>query len=275
MSPRFPLNERTPVLAHIHVPKSSGSSLRKALDTTFSQAAHLWLYFDHDTDFVYHDDQIADLVTEPSVRAFSSHFVRRFPPELAQRRMHYVTFLREPVQQFISYITYTKKHYAAIKHPVLLSQLPPDMPNLSIQECARWILAGDQTGFRNFRENYATNFFARYTVLESSGFSYSDARYRAIRLDAAREVLNKFLFTGISERMDESWRLLRSKAAAAGIWLPDMGITHENVSAEMRDGLSWVSMDDSVGRALLTSVAEDQQLYRWAVDRFDEQIRDL
>ena len=262
-----------PVLAHIHVPKTAGASFRRALDTAFSPDAHLHLYFDNNTEFVYENDELGRFLTVPSVQAFSSHFVRRFPLQLAQRSLYYVTFLRDPVQQFLSYLTYTKKYYEAIRDPVLKRHLPPDLPKLSLRECARWILtSGPDAALRNFNENYATNFFARYTVLETVGLTYADERYRAIRLEAACEVLSKFLFVGISERMDESWRLLRREAREVGIVLPALSITHENVSSEIRDDLSWIHADDSVGRQLLDSVVEDQQLYNWSVARFEDQL---
>jgi hypothetical protein len=262
-----------PVLAHIHVPKCAGTSVRKVLEDDLGQS-HLALYFGNSTTFVYEDAQIAAFLRPHAVTAFSSHFMRRFPFELGNRRIHYVTFLREPVQQFISYITYAKKNYAAIQEPVLLSHLPPDMPNLSIRECARWILDGDCRVFRNFRENYATNFFARYPVLESHGFSYSDKRYRRIRLRTAQAELSNFLFVGISEQMDKSWQLLRLRAKAVGMTLPDMHIPQENYSWELRGDLSWIDRGDDVGRKLLHSVAEDAKLYRWALDRFERQDKE-
>ncbi len=72
--------------------------------------------------------------------------------------------------------------------------------------------------------------------------------------------------------MDESWQLLRRKAGLVGIPMPDLRITHENISSELRDDLSWICMNDTVGQALLKAVAVDQQLYRWALDRFREEF---
>jgi hypothetical protein len=85
-------------------------------------------------------------------------------------------------------------------------------------------------------------------------------------------VLARFLFVGISERMDESWRLLRREAADVGIQLPQLIVARENISSEIRDDLSWVCLNDSVGRQLLESVREDQQLYNSSLARFEEQL---
>jgi hypothetical protein len=207
-------------------------------------------------------------VERSGAQAFSSHFVRRFPPLLGSRPVHYVTFLRDPVQQFISYITYTRKLYAAISDPELLSHLPPHMPDLSVRECARWILNAPARPFRNFSENYNTNFFARYELLDTIGLEYGTPQYREQRLAAARRVLARFLLVGISEHLDLSWSILQSRAAAVGIPLPDARMPVLNVTASRRESLDWIHPDDQVGRQLLSSVAEDMQLYREFYDRF-------
>jgi hypothetical protein len=46
--------------------------------------------------------------------------------------------LRNPVDQFISYITYTKKNYQDLQHDQpLMSCLPPDLPSMSVRDIAR------------------------------------------------------------------------------------------------------------------------------------------
>ena len=89
---------------------------------------------------------------DPSIKAFSSHFVRRFPPVLTERPVQYVTFLRNPIEQFISYITYTRKHYAAIKDLVLLDHLPPQMPGLSIEKAPDGFSTGRTAPFAIFEK---------------------------------------------------------------------------------------------------------------------------
>ena len=258
---------KVPLLAHIHSPKTAGSSFRRALDENYQQA-HVHLYFDNSTTFVYENAELAELVRDPSIKAFSSHFVRRFPPVLAGRPVHYVTFLRNPIEQFISYITYTRKHYAAISDLVLLDHLPPKMTGLSIRESARWILDGPDSAFRNFRENYATNFYARYSLFDWHGLDYADSGYRTERLKAAQNILSRFLLVGIAECLDESWRLLRHRAERIGIELRDVRIPTENVTADQREPLDWIRADDEVGGKLLDSVREDLSLYSWGLDQF-------
>jgi hypothetical protein len=75
---------------------------------------HLGLYV-NDTYFVYGDEALRSyLLQGPELQGFSSHHVRRFPHWLAGREMLYVTFLRDPIQQFVSYMTHIKKHYSEI-----------------------------------------------------------------------------------------------------------------------------------------------------------------
>ncbi len=259
-----------PLLMHIHVPKCGGTSIRRALDEILGPG-HLPLYFEH-TTFALDDSDLAEFVRPESIKALSSHSVRRFPRELGGRRMHYVTLLRDPVEQFISYITFTKKHYAAIRDPILLKHLPPEMPSLSVRECARWILNGGRDVFVNFRDNYTTNFFARHVALDARAYKYSDHRYKRRRLKLAQQVLDRFLFVGIVEQMEESWQLLRMRAGEIGIDLSDGAVSCENPSADLRDDLSWMHAGDEVGKKLLESLAEDRELYRGALQKFERQV---
>lgn len=257
-----------PLLAHIHVPKTAGSSLRRMLDKQFGRA-HLRLYVDFATTFVYETRDVEELVRPSSVKAFSSHYVRRFPATLAGRPVHYVTFLRDPVEQFISYLCHVRKYFnAAVLDPDIGNFLPPDMPTLGIRESARFILGGPDGGFRNFHENHCTNFFARYPILDEHGFDYADPRYRGIRLKTAQDVLSKFLWVGITERMEESMSLLRRHAQDAGIEFPYVPVPMENFTADQRQSMDWIHPDDEVGAKLLESVSEDLELYRWALNRF-------
>ena len=261
-----PMN--VPILAHIHAPKTAGSSFRRVLDEYYRQG-HIHLYFDNSTTFVYENRELAELVRDPSIKAFSSHFVRRFPPVLADRPVYYVTFLRNPIQQFISYITYTRKHYRGIPDRVLPTstyrlRCPPEYSGSAPNGFSM-----DRTAsFRNFRENYATNFYARYPLFDAHGFDYAERRYRNERLKAAQNVLSNFLLVGIAEHLDESWRLLRHRAEQIGIQLPDVRIPTENVTADQRDSLDWIRADDEVGGKLLESVREDLLLYSWGLDQF-------
>jgi len=248
--------ESPPVLAHIHVPKCAGTSFRVLLERHFGPK-HSRLYVD-DTYFAYSQDAVRNcLLQDPEIRAFSSHHVRTFPRWLAGREMFYVTFLRDPVEQFVSYMTHIQKHFSGITSKSLLEAVPPDAPRLSLREFARWLLA--QNRDIPFRENHNVNFFARHSSPAAPD-----------RLEAAESALSGFFFVGITERMDESVRKLQALAQAAGLDFPPGPIPTENTSSEFRDDLGWINPADEVGFMLLRSVDLDRQLYDWAGARLDE-----
>ncbi len=245
-----------PLLGHVHVPKCAGTSFRILLERYFGPR-HMRLYID-DTYFVYGVDDLRHrFLQHPDVRAFSCHHVRWFPRWLAGREMLYVTFLRDPIQQFVSYMTHIKKHFSGITSRSLLESVPPYAPRLTSREFAKWLLTQDRD--IPFRENHNVNFFARHTFPQ-----------RADRLEAAQEALSSFFFVGVTERMDESVGALRQVAQAEGLDFPPGPISIENTSSDFRDDLSWINPDDQVGRMLLSSVELDQQLYDWAVARLNE-----
>jgi hypothetical protein len=248
-------SEAGPLLAHIHVPKCAGTSFRVLLERYFGPR-HVRLYMD-DTYFVYSEEALRNcLLRDPLPRAFSSHHVRTFPSRLGGREMLYVTFLRDPVEQFVSYMTHVRKHYSGITSRTLLESLPPNAPQLTLREFAHWLLTQDRD--IPFRENHNVNFFARHS-----------APAEADRLEAAKAALSRFFFVGISDRMDESMEKLRALAQGAGLEFPADALSVENTSGEFRDDLGWIDPADEVGAMLLHSVERDRRLYDWAVERFD------
>ena len=250
-----PPAEAAPVMAHVHVPKCAGTSFRVLLETYFGPR-HLGLYV-NDTYFVYGDEALRSYLLQRSeIQGFSSHHVRWFPRWLAGREILYVTFLRDPIQQFISYMTHIKKHYAEITSESLLAAVPPDAPQLTLREFARWLLTQDRD--IPFRENHNVNFFARHSAPAAED-----------RLQAARAALEGFFFVGITERMEESMNKLRGLARAAGLDFPPGPLPVENSSADYRDDLGWVHPGDEVGSMLWRSVEKDRQLYDWAAARIN------
>jgi hypothetical protein len=244
-----------PVLAHVHVPKCAGTAFRVLLEGYFGPR-HLRLYTD-DLYFVYSDDALRNcLLRDPPPRAFSSHHVRTFPRWLGGREMLYLTFLRDPVQQLVSYMTHIRKHYAGITSQTLLEAVPPNAPRLTLREFARWLVTQDRDV--PFRENHNVNFFGRH-----------NAPPGANHLEAAKSALSAFFFVGISDRMEKSMGKLRALMQTAGLGFPPGPVPMVNTSGEFRDDLSWIDPTDEVGSLLLRSVEQDQQLYDWAVARLE------
>ena len=244
------------VLAHVHVPKCAGTSFRALLEKQLGPR-HLSLYV-NDTYFTYGNEVLRSyLLHDPEIRAMSSHHIRVFPHWLAGREMLYVTFLRDPIQQFVSYMTHIKKYYARITAKSLLQAVPPDAPHLALRDFARWPLTQERD--IPFRENHNVNFFARHSAPQAVD-----------RLAAAQTALEGFFFVGITERMEESMQKLRALVANAGLEFPPDPLPVENISADYRDDLNWINPDDEVGSMLFRSVEKDRQLYDWAVARFEQ-----
>ncbi len=258
---------KTPLIVHVHVPKTAGCSFRTLLQKRFGQN-HANLYWDN-KPFEYTESYLDEFVSSrPSLRSLSSHFVQTFPPRIAGREALYITFLRKPVEQFISYLTYTRKHFDKIPDKELLESVPPDVPDLSLRDFASWILSHRRIPFR---QNNQVNFFAQTTFRRTWCECEDDyALYCGSRLLLAKVLLDRFFFVGIAERMDESIERLEWLGDQFDIDVPEGPIGVENVSNEYRDDLAWINTSDDVGARLLASVAEDQDLYDWNLARFEQ-----
>ena len=249
-----------PVILHIHVPKCGGTAFRNFLKDHYG-SAHLSLY-PSDKVFIFTEKELVRYLVERSIRSISTHLVRTFPERLAGRDLLYITFLRNPIDQFISNITYVKKNFQDLRHDQpLMACFPPDVTSLSIREIAHWILTRDAEV--NFQENFTVNFFSRYTLCDSPN-GLDMAQYRKQRLATAKKVLEDFLFVGLADDMNRSISVLRKRVEAANLPFPPGKVPFENMSLDFRGDLSWINFDDEVGSLLLDSVREDQQLYDWA-----------
>lgn len=258
-----PSRTPSPVLIHVHIPKTAGTSLWRLLERAGESHRNLYV---NDTYFVYTPGALAEFVSNTKITSISSHHIQTFPPYLGGRRMLYFTILRDPVQQFISYITFIKKVYKDQTDPNLLSCLPRDAASLSLKEVARWLLTQERAV--PFHENYTVNFLARQTFLSLTG-NPDPSAYRAVRLSLAKAVLDQFVFVALTERMEESVDTLRKICGGLGVELPAGPVGRENTSSELRDDLSWVDPTDDVGALLFQAIEEDRQLYDWARARFE------
>ena len=245
-----------PVLAHIHVPKCSGTSLRVLMERHFGPR-HLRLYVD-DTYFVYGDETLRNYLLQNSeIQGFSSHHVRSFPRWLGGREILYITFLRDPVEQFVSYMTHFRMPYSQITSKSLLEAVPADANKLTLREFARWLLTQDRDV--PFRENHNVRFFTRHSSPAA-----------ADQLASAKATLERFFFVGITDRMDKSIEKLRARVQAAGLDFPQNPMPMENISKDYRDDLSWIHPDDEVGSLLLRSIEKDRQLYEWGLEQLEK-----
>ena len=272
-----------PVLIHVHVPKCAGTSLRRYLDASFG-SSHVSLYVDR-TSFLYTSELIARTVlSDDRVHAISSHFIRVFPPLIGNRAALYITFLREPVSHFLSYLTYLKKVFPQLVDPELVRCLPADFADMNLRDVAEWVLTRDTV--IPFNENYQVNFFAEKVWSQSSGYERAASeyamsrwdreqfsRYRSVRLDLARCVLANFFFVGLVENLEHGVRQVREKTEPFGWRLSDRPLGRENSSDAVPRDSNWLHPGDRVGKLLFDSLQEDFELYRWVKEAYEKNIR--
>jgi hypothetical protein len=251
-----------PLIVHVHVPKTAGSSFRTLLQKYFGpDHANLYTASTHYYSESYLEEFIAG---SPSLRSMSSHFIRTFPPRICDRTVLYVTFLRDPLEHFISYLTYSKKYFERLSEGAL-SELPPRASTLSSRDFADWIIVRNKVPYR---ENFQSNFFARIHFLALHP-ERDERLYLASRPLLVRTILQQFFFVGVAERMEESLRCLACLGRQFDVEFPGGPIGIENVSSDYRDSLEWIHAGDEVGARLLASLAEDRRLYEWNLARFE------
>ena len=246
------------VLVYIHIPKCGGTSFRNMLARQLGRH-HLNLYVD-DTDFVYSESVLTDLLSDTGVWSLSSHFIYSFPPVLAGRPVYYATFLRHPVGQFLSYRNYICKVFRALKDSRLLARLPPRADELSSREFARWVLT-ESPPIAPFRENFTVNHLTKHV---SNNISTTGPESRRSRLQAAQEILQEFLFVGITEELSVSFGRFVDVAVKRGFPLWHDSVPVDNAAREYTDDISWLNPEDEIGSLLLASMEEDLALYHWA-----------
>ncbi len=148
--------------------------------------------------------------------AVSTHNIRRFPPKLGVRRLHYFTILRDPIEWWISALRFFGKLERAA------FGVPASVGKASI-EVARWLL--EQNGGEPF-ENAQTNHIALYEwcdgtrgrVLPECYGSWPKgerAAYERERLALAKTLLQTFITVGTVERLGNHFtQVLQAKAPA-------------------------------------------------------------
>jgi hypothetical protein len=253
------------VLVQVHIPKCAGTSISAWLRNA-SASGYLAGFGAFYPDFVFSDEGLwKSGLHDPRLTAISAHSVRRFPPQIHGRPMHYFTILRRPLPHALSIIRYMIQERRAYGIPLSVGD--------SSREIAAWLLSRTPGAFG--RENLQTNHLALYPWAdatkgrcdpdESEHWSAADrAAYERERLDIAKDVLRSFLAVGTVERLTESLELLRARSAQHGIHLaPADRVPRDNVTQIPIDDIAWIE-SEPLGRRLLDSMAVDAELYAFA-----------
>lgn len=273
----MPERSNQPLFVHVHIHKCAGTTFNELIRKTFAPR-HLDAYV-ADPFFTYHPGQLDDLVRQwPAVRSIASHSIRVFPKHIDGRQPLYVCLLRDPVDWFVSYLTYAQAHFDELtpEHAATFPRNASTMPLGELADAMTQRFMACPTLYCTFIR-YLTESAFRHALSGIMDMPPNDlpligkaaALFEESGLTMAQRVLSQFFFVGIVERMDESITALRRKLEEVGIILADEPITERNVTRHRRDDLRWLEQDHPTGSAIRRLLADDLKLYEWARSRLD------
>jgi SAM-dependent methyltransferase len=260
--------EGPPVLVHVHIPKSAGLTVGRILREWFADA-HLDLYSEHELTVFEPDRLGVILASAPGVRSIASHAIRRYPVRLAGRRALYFCMLRDPRQQFVSYLNFVQRRYDTLSahHREVL---PARCAEMESRDLAAWLI--DQPPEIPFSNNYTARFLTTAAFHAAvpiapggAGDAWIAGLHESNLRDAAIAVLESMLFVGLTEDLPGSVEGLRARLRPYAIDPPAPSIGRVNVSREDQSLPAWLGGDDPIGRRVLESMRTDLDVYAWAL----------
>ncbi len=261
-----------PLFLHVHIHKCAGTAFNDLIRRSFAPR-HLDAYIADPFPSHRPEDLEAMVNRWPAVQSISSHSIRIFPKTIAGRTPLYVCFLREPVDWFVSYLTYARKHFAELSdsHRARLPANAPDMPLAEMAERVTDELIARPTVYGTFVRDLAESSFrhALEDLIDLPPFDQpltgeAETLFVERGLEIAKRNLQRFFFVGIVEQMEQSVALLRNKLAGVGMTLADGGVGQLNVTRQHRDDLLWLNESHPLGRKIRHWLRDDLLLYQWA-----------
>lgn len=260
--------EGPPVLVHVHIPKSAGLTVGRVLRDWFGQG-HLDLYSEHELTVFEPDRLGVILASAPGVRSIASHAIRRYPLRLAGRRALYFCVLRDPRQQFVSYLNFVQRRYDTLSahHREVL---PARCAEMEPRDLAAWLI--DQPPEIPFSDNYTARFLTTAAFHAAvpiapggTGDAWIAGLHEANLFEAAIAVLESMLFVGLTDDLPGSVEALRARLRPYAIDPPAPSIGRVNVSREDQSLPGWMNGSDPIGRRVLESMRTDLDVYAWAL----------
>jgi hypothetical protein len=264
-----------PLIVHVHVPKTAGTSLNTLLGLWFGPR-HSNLYHPQPNHW-YSEAELNEYVAaRPEMISLSSHSIRLFPPLIADRPVFYYCFLREPLDLLVSTFTYLKKNYHNLS-PEHRARLPLETPTMDLRDLISYRLGRDQG--ERFPGNWLNRFFAEPSFVAKRqwlGTAKPDsaeeaAEFARVCLPISMTSLDRFLFVGLTERFEEGVNQLRDRLGAMGISTGGQPVPKENISKELRSDESWIRSGEGLGPRIQEALRLDIPLYRYGAGLFSGQ----
>ena len=239
-----------PLMVHVHVPKCGGQSIHKHLWDTWGDQRFFYLQPFHVSSTATVERWLSQ---HPEVDAISSHtFIRSHPKRLAGRTCLYVTTLRHPVRQLISFVRYVKQNYETFPQQ-FKKHLPEGASQIAPHDLARAMMFADTYGFQQVLASWYLAIRQRYTPLMTA-------------------LLDRYTLVGITEHMDLSLRMLRERLKPYGLDLPapdEAPRVNRSVRGSSDEELA---LERQIRRYLDEHYPAEIPLYQWARARFKEDV---
>ncbi len=263
-----------PIFVHVHVPKTAGTSLNQLLTEWFKDQ-HLSLY--HSPTHVYSPDELNEIVAKnPNVVSLASHSIRSFQPLLGGRPALYYCFLRNPIDRFISGLTFVKKNYRWLSEEHRQSY-PDNVETMPLKDLV--LLRLQKESEAKLKGNWLNRFFTVRLYRSQNAFlqggndlpkfvNDENEHFQNTSLPLAMAILDGFALVGLTEKFEDSVQALRALIHSFGLTIPPLDLPQANVSKELREDLSWITTQDELGRAVLRLMDNDILLYKYGQKRF-------
>lgn len=256
------------LFCHVHVSKTGGTSLNLLLSNWFPGN---FLVIDHpNPNHILTLESLEEqLARQPDLNCISTHHLHGFPRHLAGRKVHYFTFLREPLDRAISLLTFMKKFRDEFsdEHKRTLPQEFDRMEELEILK--RWTeAAASDRRAGGLGGNPVTAMFLGH------GFrcDFSTNRRTCETAAAAKciAILNRFLLVGDFARFEESVSALARRIRSLGASDCAMDeIPSERVSRDVRGSLAWLDEGAAIVNTYMDGLMIDGMVYRHFAERRD------
>jgi hypothetical protein len=181
-----------PLYIFAHLPKTAGSTFRKHLRAGFAPEEILEIYIGGElTTQEAIERYVGSLTPErkAQVRVVLGHHVYFGIHQFFPREPRHIIFLRDPVARTISHYNYCRTDHARggkDHHPPVVDEDGAILPFTT------WF--NRNPSLHNFMTQYLVRFYRR--LVSDPGAVEAD-------LDAAREILARFYFVGVTERYSE------------------------------------------------------------------------